>query len=64
MRELVSGRLGGGVDQLDGTVSGGHYKAFRRRSLGLKGLMTADVAPRNSPPPPGAAGRGYEDDGL
>ena len=38
VRELVGGRLCGGVDELDGAVSGGHYTAFGRRSLDLKGL--------------------------
>src|SRR5690606_37814702 len=33
VRELVGGRLGGGGDELEGTVGCGHYKAFGRRTL-------------------------------
>ncbi|GAA2524657.1 hypothetical protein GCM10010398_06380 [Streptomyces fimbriatus] len=45
MRELVGGRLGGGGDELEGTVGCGHYKAFDRRSLALKGLTDRRAHP-------------------
>ena len=48
VRELVGGRLRGGGDELDRAVSGGHYKAFGRRS-GPRGATQGSHGPPTAP---------------
>src|SRR5687767_11519190 len=49
VRELVGGRLSGGGDELERAVSGGHYKAFRRRSGTLTGYPKGLTPRRHRP---------------
>src|SRR5690606_19225892 len=48
VRQLVGGRLGGGGDELDGTVGSGHYKAFGRWSVDPQGLTDRPAHPTPS----------------